>query len=77
MVMISQFKRASLAEQVARDLRKSIAKGVFTKETGFPSFRRLADEYGISHNVMLKALKQLHEQGIIYLGSKRKGYELS
>ena len=70
------FVRVNLADQVAKNLRETVEKGGFLKVSGFPSSRQLAYKYGVSHNVMLKALRQLYEQGILNLDSRRKGYEL-
>ena len=70
------FIRKTLADQVAESLQETILKGEFSGSSDFPSSRQLANQYGISHNVMLKALQQLQDDGLIYLDSKRQGYKV-
>ena len=70
------FVRTNLGEQVAFDLRQSIEAGKFSNGSKLPSSRVLARRYGVSHNVMLKALQQLREQKVILLKSRRLGYEM-
>ena len=70
------FIKKTLADQVVEDLKESIDNGEFSTTENFPSSRLLANKYGISHNVMLKALQQLEDEGLIYLRSKRQGYKL-
>ena len=70
------FTKKTLADQVVEDLKESIHNGDFSTTENFPSSRLLANKYRISHNVMLKALQQLQDEGLIYLRSKRQGYKL-
>ena len=70
------FLRKNLNEQVAESLRESIECGEFAGDSRLPSSRELAKTYGVSHNIMLKAMKQLQEEDVIYLPSKRKGYHV-
>ena len=76
MEMKMSFNRTSLAQQVAEHLRESIRYGQLFENSRLPSSREMARRYGISHNVMLKSLRQLQEEGVISLPSKRKGYHL-
>ena len=70
------FVRKKLAEQVAESLRESIRHNRLSENSRLPSSRVLARQYGISHNVMLKALQQLHNDGLIFLRSTREGYHV-
>ena len=70
------FRRKSLTEQVTENMRELIEAKQLSRDSDFPSSRTLAQRYGVSHNVMLKALRQLQDEGLIYLNSKRKGYKL-
>ena len=70
------FVRKTLLDQVADSLKESIINGKFSGSSNFPSSRQLARRYGISHNVMLKALYKLKDEDLIYLNSKREGYKL-
>ena len=70
------FVRKKLAEQVAESLQESIRHNRLPENSRLPSSRELARQYGISHNVILKALQQLHNDGLIFLRSKREGYQV-
>ena len=56
------FVRTSLVDQVAEHLQQSIENGIIGEDRDFPSSHELAGSYGVSHNVMLKALRQLCEE---------------
>ena len=77
MEMTATFVKKSLAQQVMQHLRETIEAGEMPKGLGFPSSRHLARKYGVSHNIMLKVLRQLHDEDILYLQSKRRGYQLN
>ena len=68
------FTRKTLAEQVTESLAESIRYGRLSENSRLPNSRDLARRYGVSHNVMLKVLRQLHEEDLIFLPSKRLGY---
>ena len=76
MIEAGLFVRKKLVDQVVESLKESIMSGSFEDNSNFPSSRFLAQRYGISHNVMLKALNKLREENLIYLNSKRQGYKL-
>jgi DNA-binding FadR family transcriptional regulator len=76
MAVETGFIRKNLADQVAESLKESILNDNLPDAPNFPSSRVLARRYGISHNVMLKALKKLYDGGLICLDSKRQGYRL-
>ena len=71
------FTRITLTEQVAEHLCESIKSGTLLEGPNFPSSRCLADKYGVSHNIMLKVLRQLRDEKKLHLPSKRKGYQLN
>ena len=70
------FVKKTLTEQVTEHLRGAIRAGQIGSGEGFPNSRNLAKEYGVSHNVMLKALRNLYEEGVLRLNSKRMGYQV-
>ena len=70
------FTRKTLAEMVAEGLQESISNGLLCKGSKLPSSRELACRCGVSHNVMLDSLRQLSQEGIIYLESRRRGYRV-
>ncbi len=76
MIEAGSFVKKKVADQVVESLKKSITNGGFEYNSDFPSSRFLARRYGVSHNVMLKALSQLKDENLIYLSSKRQGYKL-
>ena len=61
------FLRKNLDEQVTESLRESIEFGELSENSRIPNSRELANRYGVSHNVMLKAMKQLHHDDVICL----------
>ena len=77
MEMIAPFVKKSLAQQVMQHLRETIEAGEMPKGLDFPSSRQLARDYGVSHNIMLKVLHQLHDEEFLCLPSKRAGYQLN
>jgi len=70
------FAKRTLTEQVAENMAEAIRDGRWSDNSKLPSSRELARQYGVSHNVMLKALQQLQEDDLVYLPSKRSGYHL-
>ena len=77
MEKIATFVRKNLEQQVMQHLREIIDAGEMPKGLDFPSSRQLAREYGVSHNVMLKVLRQLYDEELLCLPSKRSGYQLN
>ena len=71
------FSKKKLVDQVAEDLKELIKINHLSTCTNFPSSRWLAQKYGVSHNVMLKVLRQLNDENVLYLISRRKGYEVN
>jgi GntR family transcriptional regulator len=51
-------------ERVLRDLRSKIGRGELTGQ--LPSRIRLADEYGVSHMTVQRAIDTLKEEGLLY-----------
>ena len=77
MEMIATFVKKSLSQQVMQHLREIIEAGEMPKGLDFPNSRQLAREYGVSHNVMLKVLRKLHDEELLSLPSKRSGYQIN
>ena len=73
----ASFVRKSLIDQVAEHLLESIKSEDFLEGPAFLSSRLLAKEYGVSHNVMLKVLGQLHVAGVLQVPSRRRGYKVN
>ena len=60
-----KIERQRLFELVASELEESIVAGTLTVGAGLPSEQRLADQFGVSRNVVREALKLLQERGLI------------
>ncbi len=66
--------RRRLYQQVADDLEKYIFRGEYKADQRLPSEQQLADEYGVSRNVIREALKRLKEHGLIYIRTGSGAY---
>ena len=58
-------KRENLYEQVADALEKNIFSGQLPEGTRLPPEQELADQFGVSRNVVREAFKALRERGLI------------
>ena len=65
MKQFQKIERQRLFERVASELEESIISGMFSVGAGLPSEQRLADQFGVSRNVVREALKLLQERGLI------------
>ncbi|SDI20884.1 GntR family transcriptional regulator [Sinosporangium album] len=54
-----------LHEQVAGAIRRSIAQGAYAPGDRLPSARDLADALGINANTVLRALRDLRDEGLL------------
>ncbi|WP_084965631.1 GntR family transcriptional regulator [Thermoactinospora rubra] len=54
-----------LHEQVAAAIRRSIAEGSYGPGDRLPPARDLADALGINANTVLRALRELREEGVL------------
>ncbi|MFR8548720.1 MAG: FadR/GntR family transcriptional regulator [Lachnospiraceae bacterium] len=57
--------RANLYEQIADTLESWILANGYTEDGKLPSEQALADEFGVSRNVIREALKLLKERGLV------------
>ena len=56
--------RTRLYQQVADDIEEAILDGSYPPGSKLPSEQELADDYGVSRNVIREALKRLKERGL-------------
>jgi GntR family transcriptional repressor for pyruvate dehydrogenase complex len=59
--------RKRLYQQVADDVEVAILNGTYPHDCKLPSEQELADEYGVSRNVIREALKRLNERGLVFI----------
>lgn len=50
---------------IADDLAARIANGEYTSETGLPSYRQIADIYGVSVSTAQAAVRVLRMRGLV------------
>ena len=72
--MKDSFPKTSMPDKVAVALRESLEGGELAGEMYLPSSRELASKYGTSLLTVQKALRQLKEEKVIRLHSKRRGF---
>lgn len=60
-----RLERAPLSEVVAAEIEEAIAAQEFAFESRLPSEQQLADQFGVSRNVVREAFKLLRERGLI------------
>ncbi len=59
--------RRRLYQQIADDIEQLILDGAFPAGTRLPSEHELAEQYGVSRNVVREALKRLKEHGLVVI----------
>jgi GntR family transcriptional repressor for pyruvate dehydrogenase complex len=69
-----KISRRRLYQQVADDIEGQIFRGEYKPDERLPSEQLLADEYGVSRNVIREALKRLKEHGLIYIRTGSGAY---
>lgn len=65
MKTFAKIERKRLPEQVANDIEEAIIAGSFPAESQLPSEQQLANQFGVSRNVVREAFKFLKERGLI------------
>ena len=60
-----KLQRIPLPEVVAGEIEEAIIEGTFAVSTQLPSEQQLADQFGVSRNVVREAFKFLKERGLI------------
>lgn len=64
---IRPISRRRLYQQIADEIEHAILSGVLAPGTRLPSEHELAEQYGVSRNVVREALKRLKEHGLILI----------
>ena len=64
-VNIDRTERTDLHEQVAAELRRAIADGEAKPSERLPPARDLAAVLGVNKNTVLRALRQLRDEGLL------------
>lgn len=62
---------ALLYQQVAAEIRRAIAAGEAKPGEKIPQARDLAEELGVNVNTVLRALRQLRDEGLLEMGRGR------
>jgi GntR family transcriptional regulator len=64
-VKVDRQERTELHEQVAGEIRRAIADGEAKPGQRLPPARDLADVLGVNTNTVLRALRQLRDEGLL------------
>lgn len=67
MPQVMRVTRKRLYQQIADDIERLILDGTYTANSRLPSEQEMADEYGVSRNVVREALKRLKERDLVYI----------
>lgn len=67
--MFGKIERQRLSELVAQQIESAILSGDFAVGSQLPSEQQLADEFGVSRNVVREAFKLLQERGLITISN--------
>lgn len=65
MKTFAKLPRKPLSERIAGEIEESIIVGTFAVGSQLPSEQQLADQFGVSRNVVREAFKFLKERGLI------------
>jgi DNA-binding LacI/PurR family transcriptional regulator len=65
MLKVLSGNKVSLHQQVATQLEQRVRKGVYKDGDALPSFRSLSKEFGVSLNVVQRAVYQLEEKRVL------------
>ena len=63
--MLHVGNKIPLSKQVAGSLKQQVRRGVYQSGSSLPPIRRLCDEFGVSLNVVYRAIHELEEEGIV------------
>src|SRR5690349_10707602 len=74
MKTFKKIERRPLSERVASEIEESIITGTFRVGSQLPSEQRLADQFGVSRNVVREAFKVLRERGLIEIQNGSGAY---
>lgn len=70
-VNLDREDRAPLHEQVAAEIRRSIAEGDARPGDRLPPARHLAAAMGVNTNTVLRALRSLRDEGLLEMAPRR------
>jgi len=70
-VNLDREDRAPLHEQVAAEIRRSIAEGDAKPGDRLPPARHLADVMNVNTNTVLRALRVLRDEGLLEMAPRR------
>ncbi len=65
MVQVIAGNKISLSRQVAHSLKQRVRQGIYQSGSTLPPVRKLCDEFGVSLNVVYRAIRELEENGIV------------
>src|SRR5436190_7356616 len=74
MKTFEKVERKRLPEQVAGEIEEAIIGGTFGVGSQLPSEQNLADQFGVSRNVVREAFKFLKERGLIEIHNGSGAY---
>jgi GntR family transcriptional repressor for pyruvate dehydrogenase complex len=67
MKTFKKIERRRLSELVASEIEEAIIEGAYATGSQLPSEQQLADQFGVSRNVVREAFKVLQERGLIQI----------
>lgn len=67
MSLNNRVDRRRLYQQIADDIERQILDGTLVANTRLPGEHELAEQYGVSRNVIREALKRLKEHGLVVI----------
>jgi DNA-binding FadR family transcriptional regulator len=67
MILNRRVDRRRLYQQIADDIEQQILNGDLEANTRLPGEHELAEQYGVSRNVVREALKRLKEHGLVVI----------
>jgi GntR family transcriptional regulator, transcriptional repressor for pyruvate dehydrogenase complex len=67
MSLNNRVDRRRLYQQIADDIERQILDGTLVPDTRLPGEHELAEQYGVSRNVIREALKRLKEHGLVVI----------
>jgi GntR family transcriptional regulator len=71
LIRISEGSAASLAEQIASQVRLGVARGEIAVGEKLPPARELADSLNVNMHTVLRATRRMREAGVIEVGRGR------
>ncbi|MBL4700148.1 MAG: GntR family transcriptional regulator [Phycisphaeraceae bacterium] len=63
--MVNVGNKIPLSRQVAQHLKQKMQQGIYQSGSMLPSVRKLRDDFGVSTNVIYRAMRELEENGLV------------